>query len=168
MQQGTTTAHRRDRGRLPDQRDRQSDRGSHAEVKHQPSTADPSNNSATPGIHKARWAPYGAPLAFDPVGVVSRDHPVERCRSIQRRREHAGADGRQHRRPPPAQLTPWSGCRTRPDRRRGDRHPAGCLQCRVHANEVGAAPSADPRVDMITSPGRPPPAEQSWPPRRRR
>jgi aldehyde dehydrogenase (NAD+) len=68
----------------------------------------------------------------------------------------------------PAQLTPWSGSEYGRIVAEETDIPAGVFNVVVsNANEVGAALSADPRVDMITFTGSTATGGRSWPQARR-
>ncbi|MFN8100394.1 MAG: aldehyde dehydrogenase family protein [Mycobacterium sp.] len=106
------------------------------------------------GIHKAPMGTARRTLAFDPVGVVGAITPwnVPFYLNVAESTPALMAGNTVVLKP--AQLTPWSGSELGRIVAEETDIPAGVFNVVVsNANEVGAALSADPRVDMITFTG---------------
>ncbi|MFN8227953.1 MAG: aldehyde dehydrogenase family protein [Mycobacterium sp.] len=106
------------------------------------------------GIHKAPMGTARRTLAFDPVGVVGAITPwnVPFYLNVAESTPALMAGNTVVLKP--AQLTPWSGAELGRIVAEETDIPRGVFNVVVsNANEVGAALSADPRVDMITFTG---------------
>ena len=106
------------------------------------------------GVHKAVMGTSRRPLQFDPVGVVGAITPwnVPLYLNIAESAPALMAGNTVVLKP--AQLTPWSGTELgRIVAEETDIPPGVFNVVSSNANEVGAALSADPRVDMITFTG---------------
>ncbi len=106
------------------------------------------------GIHRAPMGTARRTLAFDPVGVVGAITPwnVPFYLNVAESTPALMAGNTVVLKP--AQLTPWSGTELGRIVAEETDIPPGVFNVVVsNANEVGAALSADPRVDMITFTG---------------
>ena len=106
------------------------------------------------GIHQASMGTARRTLAFDPVGVVGAITPwnVPFYLNVAESAPALMAGNTVVLKP--AQLTPWSGTELGRIVAEETDIPPGVFNVVVsNANEVGAALSADPRVDMITFTG---------------
>ncbi len=106
------------------------------------------------GVHKAPMGTARRTIAYDPVGVVGAITPwnVPFYLNIAETVPALMAGNTVVLKP--AQLTPWSGSEYGRIVAEETDIPAGVLNVVTsNANEVGAALSADPRVDMITFTG---------------
>jgi len=106
------------------------------------------------GIHQAPMGTARRTLAFDPVGVVGAITPwnVPFYLNVAETAPALMAGNTVVLKP--AQLTPWSGAELGRIVAEETDIPPGVFNVVVsNANEVGAALSADPRVDMITFTG---------------
>ncbi|MCB0928675.1 MAG: aldehyde dehydrogenase family protein [Mycolicibacterium insubricum] len=125
-----------------------------AEVKHWADYGRDFDYLVDTGVHQAVMGTARRTLAFDPVGVVGAITPwnVPFYLNIAETIPPLMAGNTVVLKP--AQLTPWSGSELGRIAAEETDIPAGVFNVVTsNANEVGAALSADPRVDMITFTG---------------
>ena len=106
------------------------------------------------GVHETQLGPARRKIQYDPVGVVGAITPwnVPFYLNIAETVPALMAGNTVVLKP--AQVTPWSGTELGRIVAEKTDIPAGVFNVVTsNANEVGAAPSADPRVDMITFTG---------------
>jgi aldehyde dehydrogenase (NAD+) len=106
------------------------------------------------GVHKAPMGTARRTLAFDPVGVIGAITPWNSPLYLNIAETTPALMAGNTVVLKPAQLTPWSGAELGRIVAEETDIPAGVFNVVVsNANDVGAALSADPRVDMITFTG---------------
>jgi aldehyde dehydrogenase (NAD+) len=125
-----------------------------AEVKHWAEYGRDFEYLVDTGLHKAPMGTARRTLAFDPVGVIGAITPWNSPLYLNIAETTPALMAGNTVVLKPAQLTPWSGTELGRIIAEETDIPAGVINVVVsNANEVGAALSADPRVDMITFTG---------------